>query len=402
MVTGFFIAFRELMRYQSHFNTALSLIRLYDGTVPLVHFLKKYFSEHKKHGSRDRKLITHLCYSYYRIGHALTTLDAEERLRTSIFLCNETAVDWADLFEQDWLAAWSGSLQEKINWLQKQYPGFTVASFFPWVEELSEGIEPEAFIRSHFTQPDLFLRMRPGKEKQVLAKLTNQQIAFSQPQTNCLAIANTTKIDSVLDIDQEVVIQDYSSQQVARFFSHVTQHSPLTLWDCCAASGGKSLLAVDSFPNIELTVSDIRPSIIRNLKERFHKAGIKNYQSFVADLTHSPLTTNSSLYHIVLCDAPCSGSGTWGRTPEQLYFFTKEKIEEYAALQSKIISHVTPQVAKGGYLLYITCSVFKKENEQQVQAVLESGEFELVKMETLKGYGRKADSMFAALLKRRV
>eukprot|EP01136_Pigoraptor_vietnamica_P033339 Opistho-1_new@96105 len=175
MVTGFFISFRTVMRYQSYFNTALSLIRLYDGKVPLVHFLKKYFSENKKHGSRDRKLITHLCYGYYRLGHALTTLDPEERLRTSIFLCNETAVDWADLFEQDWLAAWSGSLPEKINWLQKKYPEFTVFSIFPWVEELSEGIDPEAFILSHFTQPDLFLRIRPGKEKQVLAKLTNQQ-----------------------------------------------------------------------------------------------------------------------------------------------------------------------------------------------------------------------------------
>lgn len=400
MVTGFFIPFRAVMRYQSYFNTALSLIRLYDGTEPLVHFLKKYFSEHKKHGSRDRKRITHLCYGYYRMGHALTTLNAEERLRISIFVCNETAGDWAGLFEGQWLTAWSASLPEKISWLQKQYPGFTEAAVFPWVEEVSEGIEPEAFIRSHFTQPDLFLRIRPGKEKQVLAKLADQQIAFTQPQSNCLALANTTKIDSVLAIDREVVIQDYSSQQVASFFPLITHHSPLTLWDCCAASGGKSLLAVDSFPNIELTVSDIRPSILRNLKERFDRAGIRHYRSFVADLTHSPLTTHHSPFHIVLCDAPCSGSGTWGRTPEQLFFFTEERIAEYAALQKKIIGHVTPQVTKGGYLLYITCSVFKKENEEQVQAVVASGEFELVKMETLKGYDRKADSMFAALLRR--
>ncbi len=390
------------MRYRSYFNTALSLIRLYDGTVPLVHFLKKYFSEHKKHGSRDRKLITHLCYSYYRIGHALLSLNPEERLRIAIFLCEETAGDWAELFEQQWLAAWSVSLPEKINWLQKEYPGFTVASVFPWIQELSEGMEPDAFILSHFTQPDLFLRIRPGKQKQVLAKLADQPIAFSQPTANCLALANTTRIDNVLDIDKEVVVQDYSSQQVADFFSLITPHSPLTLWDCCAASGGKSLLAMDTLPKVDLTVSDIRPSILRNLKERFQKAGIHDYQSFVADLIHPPLTTHHSPFHIVLCDAPCSGSGTWGRTPEQLYFFTAEKIAEYAALQKKIIHQVIPQVAKGGYLLYITCSVFKAENELQVQFVLASGEFELVKMELLKGYDKKADSMFATLLKKRV
>lgn len=388
------------MRYQSYFNTALSLIRLYDGTVPLVHFLKKYFSEHKKHGSRDRKLITHLCYSYYRIGHALLSLDPEERLRIAIFLCEETAGDWAGLFEQQWLAAWSVSLPGKINWLQKEYPGFTVASVFPWIEQLSEGIEPEAFILSHFTQPDLFLRIRPGKQQQVLAKLADQPIAFSQPTANCLALANTTKIDGLLDIDKEVVVQDYSSQQVAGFFSLTIHHSPLTLWDCCAASGGKSLLAMDTLPKVDLTVSDIRPSILRNLKERFDRAGIRHYQSFIADLTQSPLTTHHSPFHIVLCDAPCSGSGTWGRTPEQLYFFTEEKITEYAALQKKIINHVIPHVAKGGYLLYITCSVFRKENEEQVQYILENREFKLLKMELLKGYGVKADSMFAVLLGR--
>lgn len=391
------------MRYQSYFNTAVSLIRAYDGSAPLVHFLKKYFAEHKKHGSRDRKLISHLCYGYYRLGYAVKELETAERLKIAIFLCNETAGDWASLFEEDWLAAWTIPIPEKIHWLQQKYPAFSAAAMFPWTAALSEGIDQEAFILSHFIQPDLFLRVRPGKEKQVLGKLREQQIIFSQVTDTCLALPNTTKIDSVLDIDKEVVIQDYSSQQVARFLSLNTPHSPLTkttVWDCCAASGGKSLLACDVLPAIELTVSDIRSSILRNLKERFDRAGIKNYRSFTADLAHSPITSHHTPYDIVLCDAPCSGSGTWGRTPEQLFFFTQEKITAYADLQQRIVANVLPQVAKGGYLLYITCSVFRQENEEQVQFILQQGGFELVKMELLKGYDLKADSMFAALLRR--
>ena len=54
------------MRFQSYFNTAISLIKTYDGSIPLQHFLKQHFSQHKKHGSKDRKFITHLCYCYYR------------------------------------------------------------------------------------------------------------------------------------------------------------------------------------------------------------------------------------------------------------------------------------------------------------------------------------------------
>lgn len=391
------------MRYQSYFNTAVSLIRAYDGSVPLVHFLKKYFAEHKKHGSRDRKLISHLCYGYYRLGHAVKALETAERLKISLFLCNETAGDWAALFEEDWLSAWLPTIPEKIQWLQKKYPAFTVDAIFPWAAALSEGIDQEAFILSHLIQPDLFLRVRPGQEKQVLNKLREQRIGFSQLSDSCLALANTTKVDTVLEIDKEVVIQDYSSQQVARFLSLTKHDSPLTqttVWDCCAASGGKSLLACDVLPGIELTVSDIRPSILRNLKERFDRAGIRNYRSFVADLAHSPLTTHHSPFHMVLCDAPCSGSGTWGRTPEQLCFFTEEKIAVYADLQRKILSNVLPQVAKGGYLLYITCSVFRQENEEQVRFILQQDGFELVKMELLKGYAVKADSMFAALVRK--
>jgi 16S rRNA (cytosine967-C5)-methyltransferase len=54
----------------------------------------------------------------------------------------------------------------------------------------------------------------------------------------------------------------------------------------------------------------------------------------------------------------------------------------------------------GGYLLYITCSVFKKENEEAVNFVKEKFHLQLVKMELQKGYDKKADTMFAALLQK--
>jgi len=57
---------------------------------------------------------------------------------------------------------------------------------------------------------------------------------------------------------------------------------------------------------------------------------------------------------------------------------------------------------KNGWLLYITCSVFKKENEDVVEFIRSNSEFELVEMELLKGYEKKADTMFAALFKRKL
>ena len=136
------------------------------------------------------------------------------------------------------------------------------------------------------------------------------------------------------------------------------------------------------------------------MEKRFEKAGIKNYKSFVIDLTSSNLKPRTSNFKLIIADVPCTGSGTWSRTPEQLYFFDERKIETYAALQKKIVSNAIPQLQPGGIFVYITCSVFKKENEENVDFLKENFHLKLKQMEVLKGYDKKADSMFIAVFEK--
>src|SRR5690606_28673070 len=170
----------------------------------------------------------------------------------------------------------------------------------------------------------------------------------------------------------------------------------IKVWDCCAASGGKSILAKDILSDIELTVSDLRPSIISNLRRRFEEAGIKRYKSFVTDATKA---RPDHLFDLIIADVPCSGSGTWARTPEQLLFYSEDKIGDYAALQRAILSNVIKYLKPGGYLLYITCSVFRQENEDQVHYLQEQG-VQAIQQQVFKGYEIKADTMFGALLRK--
>jgi len=390
------------MRFQSYFNTAVLLIRQYDGSVPLVHFLKQYFAQHKKHGSKDRKLISHACYCYYRLGHALKEHTVEERLKTALFLCNDAAGEWSILFEEDWISNWKSSLILRVGFVEKKIPAFSVMDIFPFTNQLSDhGYDPYAFSLSHLIQPDLFLRIRPGNKETVNQKLKQAEISFINVMNECIALPNGSKIDTVLNIDGEVVVQDQSSQRVGELLKEIKRETgnPLRVWDCCAASGGKSILANDMLPSISLTVSDVRASIIQNLHTRFRNAGIDAEKTFVADLSQ-PFHSSLSPFELVICDAPCTGSGTWGRTPEQLYYFSEEKIDMYASLQKKIVSNVIPYIKQGGYLLYITCSVFAKENEKISDHILTLG-MEQVTATWLKGYDRKADSMFAALFRLR-
>jgi len=103
---------------------------------------------------------------------------------------------------------------------------------------------------------------------------------------------------------------------------------------------------------------------------------------------------------MIIADVPCSGSGTWSRTPEQLYFFQEIKIEEYSKLQKRIASNAIPELQPGGSFVYITCSVFKKENEDVAMHIKENFHLQLRQMEVLKGYDKKADSMFVALFEK--
>jgi len=385
--------------YKRYFDTAVALIKQYDGSMPLTAYLKQYFAQHKKHGSKDRKQIAHLCYCYYRLGHAVKDLPVETRLYIALYLCNNEKGEWLQLYEEEWQTAYDQDLDKRIAFLQTKY-SFRPEDIFFLLDDVSEGIDRSTFSKTHLIQPDLFIRTRPGYTPTVINKLQANQIRYELLGDNCIALSNATKVDTILQLNREAVVQDYSSQRIAEFLRLTANaHLPTTVWDCCAASGGKAILAVDTLPNIQLTVSDVRTSIIKNLKERFKEAGIHKHQSFIADLT-APYHA-SRQYDLVICDAPCSGSGTWGRTPEQLYFITKDRIEHYASLQKKIVSNVAKAVKRGGYLLYITCSVYKAENEEVVEFIQQTNSFELIKSSVLKGYDRKADTMFAALFENR-
>ncbi len=326
------------------------------------------------------------------------SLKIEEKILAGLFLCSDKSNEILEALKPEWNSKTGLSINEKLSSLNYQ-----LSSVFPWKEELSDGIEYEKFCASFFVQPDLFLRIRPRHAEKVLLKLNEAEIKYEFISPFTIRLPNNFKADEYFEMENEVVVQDYNSQRVGEFVfagqtGTVRPGESYRVWDCCAGSGGKSIMAYDLNPEIKLVVSDLRESILINLRKRFANAGIKNYTSFTIDLSNSAFSIDYSPFDLIIADVPCSGSGTWSRTPEQLYYFDARKIDEYAALQKRIVSNVIPHLRPGGYLLYITCSVFKKENEEMVAGLKEKFHLQLMKMELLKGYQMKADTMFAALL----
>ena len=388
------------MKYFSHLQTAVQLIDGYHGHHTFGEYAKEFFRANKKYGSTDRRQIMQLSYAGFRTGKAMIESTAEERILTGLLLCSTEPNVLLEHLKPEWNEKASLSIEEKCSLPEGQ---FTIGNIFPWKKWLSEGVDHEAFCKSFLIQPDLFLRIRPGREKLVKDKLQQAGITFKEITASCLALPNASKVNSVLEPDRESVVQDLNSHRVAEMITRAAEHLDVSaVWDCCSGSGGKSIMAFDLLDHIKLTVSDIRVTILQNLEQRFIAAGIKTYSGFSADLASNKFDpheyfSSKTKFDLIIADVPCTGSGTCGRSPEHISYFDPKKIEEFSLLQKNIVANTIPMLLPEGAFLYITCSVFKKENEEMVQHIQQKHGLKLQHMELMRGYEQKADTLFVAL-----
>jgi 16S rRNA (cytosine967-C5)-methyltransferase len=382
------------MKAINQIKTFQRILDEFPADTPLSKFLPGFYRQNKQMGSTDRRVAGRLIYNYFRLGRALPNLPADERLMVAEFLCNTQSNSFLQHFKPDWAACVGFSIDEKINLVKATYPDFKLEDVFPWVPQLSAGIDKDAFLKSFFIQPDLFIRVNKGFETQVKAELTKASVTFKDEGNGCLSLPNGTRLETIFPKQHWFEVQDLSSQQTAKYFKPEKWDS---WWDACAASGGKSLLLHSLQPDIKLVVSDIRESILSNLDERFQQAGLRKYQKKVMDLTENneQLLYNYEFDGIIL-DAPCSGSGTWGRTPEMISQFEIHKTDFFKRLQQAIVRNVAKHLKPGKPLIYITCSAFKAENEDAVNFITKELGLKLEEMKVLTGYENKADTMFVA------
>ncbi|MGK6351253.1 RsmB/NOP family class I SAM-dependent RNA methyltransferase [Parapedobacter sp. DT-150] len=365
--------------------------------MPLSRFLTTFYKHHRQMGARDRRMASRLAYHYFRIGHAARQADFSVRLGIAEFLCSEESA----LVQQQLPALYpaiGATITEKIALLETHTP-FHLNDVFPFTARLSQGVDAHALVTSLFMQPKLFIRLRRGHEAAVMDALEHAGISYERVAEHTLALSNGTALEQLNNIAGNYAVQDYSSQQTSGYFLAADGES---WWDACAGAGGKSLLLLDNYPGVKLLVSDVRGSILRNLDERFEQAGIGAYRRKIIDLTKdiTPVLGNEQFDGIIL-DAPCTGSGTWGRTPEMISSFDERSIDRFAAVQKQVAETAAKHLKPGKPLIYITCSVFAEENEKVVGYLQDQCNLELERMQLLPGYPHQADSLFVARLIKR-
>ncbi len=135
--------------------------------------------------------------------------------------------------------------------------------------------------------------------------------------------------------------------------------------DLAAGAGGKTLALAAAMNNLgEVTAHDIDEGRLRQIAPRAARAGVTIIQ------THAGPQPPKRPFDLVLLDAPCSGSGTWRRQPENKWRLTPERLDELNALQDMLLDQAAARAAGPARVVYSTCSILPRENEDRIAAFL--------------------------------
>ena len=217
----------------------------------------------------------------------------------------------------------------------------------------------------------LFLRvnLRRGSVDAAVAALAAEEITCvpHPSQEGCLVVTqNPRRVQrAAAYLDGLVEIQDAASQIAV---AGLDIPAGATVLDYCAGGGGKALAIADRF-DCDITAHDIAQQRMQDIAPRAKRGGVQ------IDVAGPDDLGADAQFDVVVVDAPCSGSGTWRRNPEAKWALTPEKLQDFSVLQGDVLSQAMRHLRPGGQLVYMTCSVFRAENEYIVKDLVASHDY---------------------------
>lgn len=176
--------------------------------------------------------------------------------------------------------------------------------------------------------------------------------------------------DTKLPQQGVIEIQDEGSQLIALLCA---AKPGMQVLDACAGGGGKTLaIAAEMKGKGRVVAMDNSTARLLRGKPRYVRAGIHNVEarSLEDEKQVKWLKRQKEAFDVVLVDAPCTSSGTWRRNPDLRWRRHGPTMEEIVSLQAQILERFQKCVKPGGRLVYATCSLYREENEHQLEAFL--------------------------------
>jgi 16S rRNA (cytosine967-C5)-methyltransferase len=165
-----------------------------------------------------------------------------------------------------------------------------------------------------------------------------------------------------------VSVQDAAAQLAA----NLMDCSPgMRVLDACAAPGGKSAHLLQCSDKLDLVALDIDAQRLLRIEQNLKRIR-RDATLICGDVVNSAAWYDGRAFDRILADVPCSGSGVIRRHPDIKLLRRVGDISQLVIRQKDILNALWPLLKPGGLLLYSTCSIFKDENERQIEWFVEN------------------------------
>ncbi len=169
--------------------------------------------------------------------------------------------------------------------------------------------------------------------------------------------------------DQNLPQMDDGSRLVAELAAAAmpAREGTKRIWDCCAAPGGKTLMLALRSGDAEIAATDVSAKRLTHMEARLRRYDYA--ERIVCSVGDATAFSDKRDFDLILCDVPCSGTGTLARNPEIRHLLKPEDLKRQGERQRAILQGAFQRLAPGGRLVYSSCSLEPEENEAVVASL---------------------------------
>ena len=381
--------------------------------------IRSFFNARRYAGSKDRRTITNKVYDIVRRWGFLADIADTDPRRMVMAELKLTDDDPIKYFTGEQYAP-SVMTDEETAFLETVKPEEEEhhrLNYPLWLEDDLKDRFGDKFVQELTAlngRAPLTLRIARNAEK-IIAYLVQKEIGYERGiHANSAIILNEQVQIRDWPIYREglVEIQDEAAQLAVKF---VQLEAGQQVMDLCAGAGGKTLAAAGYMKNKgQIYAFDIVENRLKELKIRGKRAKCHILQPRVLTSKNREKTLAEYKGNMdrVILDVPCTGTGTWRRNPEARWRITPQSIQDYVKTQHGLLNEAWQMVKPGGRVAYMTCSILKAENENQVEQFLTAHEdanlipIKKQGIESIEGtlqvspFSRQMDGFFVAIIEK--
>lgn len=402
------------MRQAARIQSGIELLeRMAKAPIPMDNVIRDFMAQRRYIGSKDRTDIVERLYAmmrhHARLGWHIAQVGAADtpRSRTLAFLMLHDGLapaqaaqffdggkHHADPLDGDEEKLLSALTDKSMD--DPAVPAAVRVECPDWAaqqlqQQYSDDFDAELRAMMIPAPLDLRVNILKATRDEVRASLAAQNIETQKGAYSPFALRAPAKsfMGATKAFEKGLVdIQDEGSQLIAL----LTGAKPgMRVLDYCAGGGGKTLAIAAMMQNKgNIVAMDNDARRLEKGKPRYRKAGIHNVElRSLADEQHRKwLRRQKETMDVVLVDAPCSSSGTWRRNPDLRWRQYGPSFEQIIAIQAEILEKTADKVKPGGRLVYATCSLFREENEEQIEKFIAARpDYELLPIEQAWDFG---------------